>query len=99
MAKFALLVELKAKSGKKSEIEAFLNKEAGLVRGEPGTLTWHASEDEGEPGAYFVFDTFNDEVGREAHLNGEAGAELAAQWQELFSEAPKIHRVRIVAEK
>ena len=37
MAKFALLVELKAKSGKKSEIEAFLNKEAGLVRGEPGT--------------------------------------------------------------
>ena len=99
MAKFALLVELKAKPGKKSEIEAFLNKEAGLVRGEPGTLSWHASADEGEPGAYFVFDTFDDEVGREAHLNGEAGAELAAHWRELFSEAPKIHRVRIVAEK
>jgi quinol monooxygenase YgiN len=43
MAKFALLVELKAKPGKKSEIDAFLNKEAGLVRKEPGTLTWHAS--------------------------------------------------------
>jgi hypothetical protein len=36
MAKFALLVELKAKSGKESEVEAFLKKEAALVRGEPG---------------------------------------------------------------
>jgi len=99
MAKFALLVELKAKPGKASEIEAFLGKEASLVRGEPGTLTWHASADEGESAAYFVFDTFDDEAGREAHLNGEAGAELAAHWEELFSEAPKIHRVRIVAEK
>jgi hypothetical protein len=33
MAKFALLVELKAKPGKESEVEAFLKKEAGLVRG------------------------------------------------------------------
>ncbi len=34
MAKFALLVELKAKPGKESEIEAFLKKEAALASGE-----------------------------------------------------------------
>jgi quinol monooxygenase YgiN len=39
MAKFAFFVELKAKPGKESEIEAFLKKEAALVRGEPGTLS------------------------------------------------------------
>jgi quinol monooxygenase YgiN len=88
MAKFALLVELKAKSGKESEVEAFLKKEAALVRGEPGTLSWHAAEVEGEPGVYRIFDTFNDEVGREAHLNGEAGQELAANAEKLLSEAP-----------
>ena len=98
MAKFALLVELKAKPGKESEVEAFLNGEAKLVRGEAGTLTWHAAKDEGEPGVYVVFDTFNDEVAREAHLNGEAGQELAANAERLFSEV-KIHRLQVVAEK
>ncbi len=99
MAKFALLVELKAKPGKESEIEAFLKKEAMLVRGEPGTLSWHAAKVEGEPGVYRIFDTFDDEVAREAHLSGEAGRELAANAEKLFSVAPKVHRVQVVAEK
>ena len=78
MAKFALLVELKAKPGKESEVEAFLEKEATLASGEPGTLSWHAAKVEGEPGVYRVFDTFNDEAARDGHLKGEAGQELAA---------------------
>jgi quinol monooxygenase YgiN len=99
MAKFALLVELKAKPGKESEIEAFLKKEATLVRGEPGTLSWHAAKVEGEPGVYRIFDTFNNEVAREAHLNGEAGQELAANAEKLFSVAPEVYRLEVVAEK
>jgi quinol monooxygenase YgiN len=99
MAKFALLVVLKAKPGKESEVETFLGKEAALVRGEPGTLTWHATKIEGEPGAYRIFDTFDDEVAREAHLNGEAGAELVAHAEALFSEPPKVYRLQVVAEK
>ena len=99
MAKFDLLVELKAKSGMESEIEAFLEKEAALVRGEPGTLSWHAAKVEGEPGVYRIFDTFNDEAARETHLNGEAGQELAANAERLLSVAPKIYRLQVVAEK
>lgn len=98
MAKFALLVEMKAKSGKEAEIEAFLGKEASLVRGEPGTLTWHAAKIEGETGVYRVFDTFGDEAAREAHLNGEAGQEFVERAGELFSEA-KIIRLQVVAQK
>jgi quinol monooxygenase YgiN len=98
MAKFALLVELKAKPGKESEVETFLNGEAKLVRGEAGTLTWHAAKIEGETGVYRVFDTFNDEAAREAHLNGEAGQELVANAERLFSEV-KVHRLQVVAEK
>jgi quinol monooxygenase YgiN len=98
MAKFALLVEMKAKPGKEAEIEAFLAKEASLVRGEAGTLTWHAAKIEGEAGVYRVFDTFGDEAAREAHLNGEAGQEFVERADELFSEA-KINRLQVVAQK
>ena len=97
MAKFALLVELKAKPGKESEIEAFLKKEAALASGEPGTVSWCAAKDEGEPGVYVIFDTFNDEAGRDAHMKGEAAKELAANAEKLFSVALKVHRVQVVA--
>ena len=99
MAKFALLVELQAKPGKESEIEAFLEKEAALVRGEPGTLSWHAAKVEGESGVYRIFDTFHDEAAREVHLNGEAGRELAANAEKLLAVAPKVYRLQVVAQK
>jgi quinol monooxygenase YgiN len=99
MSKFALLVELKARPGKEPQVEAFLEKEAALARGEPGTLTWHAAKIEGEPGAYRIFDTFGDESAREAHLNGEAAKELVAHADELFAEAPRVYRLGVVSEK
>ena len=99
MAKFAFLIELKAKPGKELEVEAFLEKEASLVRKEPWTLSWHAAKIEGEPAVYRVFDTFEDEAAREAHLNGEGGQELAEMAEVLFSVAPKVHRLTVVAQK
>ena len=98
MAKFALLVEMKVKPGKQAEIEPFLAKEASMVRGEAGTLSWHAGRIEGETGIYRVFDTFDTEAAREAHLNGEAGQEFVERAGELFSEA-NISRLQVVAQK
>ena len=101
MAKFALLVELQAKPGKEAEAEAFLKGEAVLVKGEPGTLSWHATKVESQPGAYRIFDTFDDETAREAHLNGEAGKELvvATNAGTLFAVAPKVSRLQVFAQK
>jgi quinol monooxygenase YgiN len=99
MTKFALLVELEAKPGMESEVEAFLKKEASLVKKETGTLTWHAAKIEGETGVYRVFDTFDDEAARESHLNGKAGQELVDNAEKLFSVAPKVYRLQVVAEK
>lgn len=98
MTKFALLIEMKAKPGREADVEAFLAKEASLVRGEPGTLTWHGSRIEGEMGVFRVFDTFADEAGREAHLNGPAGQEFVEKVGELFSEA-KVYRLEVIAHK
>ena len=99
MVQFALLVELRAKPGKEAEVEAFLEKEAALAGGEPGTISWHAAKVEGERGVYRIFDTFGDEAARKAHLDGAAGQELGARAEELFSVAPKVYQLQVVAQK
>ncbi len=98
MAKFALYVQLKAKAGKEADVEAFLKQGAEMSRAEAGTVTWYAlKEDEG---SYAVFDTFDDEAGRDAHLNGEIAKALMANAEALFSNTPlKIHKIGIVANK
>lgn len=97
MAKFALYVPLKAKPGKKAEVEAFLKQGAAMAKSEPGTISWYALDEDDD--RYSVFDTFNDEAGRNAHLNGDIAKALMAKADELFAEPIKIHRIAIVAEK
>jgi quinol monooxygenase YgiN len=99
MAKFAFHVELKAKPGKEAEVEAFLKQGAVLAKAEAGAVSWYGFKEEDKPGVYGVFDTFNDEVGRDDHLKGELAKALMSKAEELFSEAPKIHRLILLAEK
>jgi len=98
MANFAFFLDLKAKPGLEAEVEAFLKSEAAIVKTETGTLAWTASKIEGEPGAYRVFDTFNNEADREAHMAGPAGLEFVANGERLFAEA-KVYRMQVIAEK
>ena len=97
MAKQALWVMLKAKPGKESEVESFLKQGASLANNESGTVTWYGVKM--APGTYGVFDTFNDEAGRDAHLNGEIAKALMAKAPELFSNEIKIERMEILAAK
>lgn len=97
MVKYALYGTLKAKPGKEAEVEAFLRQGAEMARRETGTVTWYAiREDDGQ---YGIFDTFNDEAGREAHLNGEIAKALMAKANELLREPPKIHKIAVIATK
>jgi quinol monooxygenase YgiN len=97
MAKFALYVSLKAKPGKEKDVEAFLKQGAELSKKETGTVNWYGLKE--AAGHYSVFDTFNDEAGRDAHLNGVIAAALMANAETLFSEAPQIHKIDILADK
>lgn len=98
MVKFGFYVELKAKPGKESEVEAFLKQGAVMAKDEAGIVCWYAAKEE-EPGLYGIVDTFADEVDRDAHLKGELAKALFGKADELFSEAPKVHRLHIIAEK
>ena len=97
MAKLSLYVPLKAKPGKEAEVEAFLKQGAEMAKNESGTVSWFALR-EGE-GRYSVFDTFNDEAGRDAHLNGAIAKAHMAKASELFADPIQIHKIDILAEK
>ena len=97
MAKYALYVSLKARPGKEKDVEAFLKQGAEMSKKEMGTVNWYGLKE--DDGLYSVFDTFNDEAGRDAHLNGEIAKALMANAETLFSEAPQIHKINIVADK
>ncbi len=97
MAKFALYAHLKAKPGKNAEVEAFLKSALPLAQQEKGTITWYAfKEDEG---SYGIFDTFDTEAGRQAHLDGPIAKALMAKAGELLAEPPKIHKIAALADK
>jgi len=50
-------------------------------------------------GTYGVFDTFDDEEGRDAHLGGEIAKALMTNWAELFSNELRIEKMEILADK
>jgi quinol monooxygenase YgiN len=99
MTKYALYVPLEAKPGKEAEVAAFLRSAAPAVDGEPGTRSWFAIQE--GPSKFSIFDTFDDEAAREAHLKGKVAASLMekAKSGDLFAKPPEIHKITIVADK
>lgn len=97
MSSVALWVQLEAKKGKEAEVEKFLRDGLNIVNNEPGTITWHALK----LGAtsYAIFDTFSDNKGREAHLAGQVAKALKGKAADLFSKAPTIERIDVLAAK
>jgi quinol monooxygenase YgiN len=74
MVSKGLLVRLQSPSGKKAEVEQFLESALPLVQGEPATTAWFAVHFGGAE--YGIFDVFPDEAGRDAHLTGQVAKAL-----------------------
>ncbi len=97
MVKYALLARVEAKPGKEDAVEQFLKSALPLAREEEGTVSWYALKI--GPSTFGIFDTFNDEEGREAHLKGKIAAALMQHADELLSTAPVIEKVELLAVK
>ncbi len=97
MTKLALFVRLEAKPGQEAAVADFLAGALPLANAETGTTAWFALKF--GPSTFGVFDAFEDESGRDAHLNGPIAAALMANAAALLSEAPKIERVDLLAVK
>jgi quinol monooxygenase YgiN len=94
-SEYALLARLEAKDGKESEVQEFLESALPMAEDEPDTTTWFALR-MGES-TFGIFDTFPDEDGRQAHLDGEIAAALLEQADDLLAEDPQIEEVDVLA--
>jgi len=92
-----LLAILKAKSGKGDELGAFLKQGRELAAQEEGTVTWYAFRLDDT--TYGIFDTFESEEAREAHVNGQIPAALQDVSSDLLAEAADIKPIDVLAVK
>ena len=97
MIKLAFLARFEAKPGKEEEVAKFLEVACDMAKKEPTTINWYAFKI--SDNVFGVFDTFNDEAGRQKHLNGPIGQALMARAPELFAVPPQIDPVDVLGSK
>jgi quinol monooxygenase YgiN len=97
MEKFALLARVEAKPGKETQVLEFLKSALPLAQAEPDTVRWYALKL--GPSTFGIFDTFETDAGRQAHLGGQIAAALMANAKELLAKDPVIEQVDLIAVK
>jgi len=95
--KLGILALLEARPGKSEELAAFLEQGRELALAEEGTVTWYAFKV--DETTYGIFDSFANEAGRQAHLEGEIPRALAQVGGELLAKEPDIRLVELIAVK
>ena len=91
------LAFFEAQPGKGDDLGAFLASARAIAAAEDGTVTWYAFR-LGET-TFGIFDTFDTEEARQAHLNGQIPVELGKVADDLLAAAPDIRPVDVLAVK
>ncbi len=97
MIKHALFARFEAKPGKEADVAAFLEVGLNLANQEAQTPIWFALKL--SDSVFGVFDAFETEAGRQAHLEGPIAQALMAKSDELFVRAPTIERIDVLGLK
>ena len=97
MLTYSLLVRLEAKPGKENDVAAFLHQGLALANQETTTPVWFALR----LGAttFVIFDSFENEAGRQAHLAGPIAKALMANAPNLLASPPSIERADVLGAK
>lgn len=95
--RLGLLALLAAKPGKGDDLGAVLDAGRALAAAEQDTVTWYAFKIDDTH--YGIFDTFETEAGRQAHLGGEIPKALGQVAEDVLASAPSIQTIDIVAVK
>ena len=92
-----LLATLTAKPGKGDALAAFLEQARELAVREAGTVTWYAFRI--DDATYGIFDTFETEEARQAHVNGRIPAALEDAGADLLAAPADIKPIDVLAVK
>jgi quinol monooxygenase YgiN len=90
-----VLALIEAKPGQGQALADLLEQARELAAAEPGTVSWYAFRLSDT--TYGIFDTFENEDARQAHINGRIPAALSQRAEELLARAPDIQLVEVLA--
>ena len=93
----SILLRLHAKPGKEGEVAQFLKDALPMAQDEPDTVRWYALQIDDT--TFGVFDTFADDAGRQAHIDGLIADALKENWEDLLSRPPEFDLVDLIAVK
>ena len=94
---YAFVARIEAKPERAAEVAELLSGALPLAEAEPGTIDWYAART--SPTTFWIFDTFETEDARQAHINGQIAAALMAKADELLAAPPQILPADILARK
>lgn len=97
MKNLGVWMALKAKSDQTEILAKLLEDAVDLALQENDTLSWYSFRLDKE--TFGIFDTFNDEDGREAYLKGEIVKLLKNKAEEILVQPPEITKVDILSSK
>lgn len=95
--RLGILAQLEAKPGKGEELAEFLRAGRELAVAEQGTVTWYAFKIDDT--TYGIFDTFETDDARAAHLGGQIAQALGKVAPDLLAGAPDIRTIDVIAVK
>jgi quinol monooxygenase YgiN len=98
MVKLGILARLEAKAGKEQELAEFLKGALPFAIAEKQMISWYALQL--GPSTFGIFDTFENEEDREAHLTGSPIAKaLMERAPNLLAKDPIIEKIDLIAVK
>jgi quinol monooxygenase YgiN len=97
MMKIGLLAHIEAKPEYVDQVEAMLRDAVTLAEQEEHTVTWFSFRQGAN--TFGVFDTFDDEQGRQSHLEGQIAAALMGAGESMLASAPVITPVDLLGVK
>ncbi len=97
MVNLGLQVRLEAKPGKEKELEEFLRAQLPYALGEPATVAWFAVKL--NTSTFLIFDAFENESGRQAHIEGAIAAALGEVASQFLAKPPVIEKLTVLAAK
>lgn len=97
MLTLGLFARLEAKPGKENDVAEFLMQGLQLANQEATTPLWFAVRL--APTTFAVFDAFEDEAARQAHLAGPIAQALMAQAPHLLATPPVIEPLEVLGAK
>jgi quinol monooxygenase YgiN len=95
--KLGILARIEAKPEYADQIAAMLRDAAELAAKERYAVTWYSFRQDAT--TFGVFDTFDDEHNRQAHLEGQIAAALASATETMLASAPVFTPIDLLGVK